>query len=968
MAHRQVTIDLNLFYQNVRGIRTKLKVWKTNLMLMEYDVVGVTETFLDRSIMNNEVSCGNWSIQRRDRDSPGGGVLLAAREGITLQRRKDLETARGEDLWASFSIQGGTVFVCVVYISPSATDNIYLDWFCKVESFIFKLKGRVIILGDINLNSASVNVNNYYCYFITYCGMKEMNEVFNKRGSKLDIVLVQECAGVTKVNVSQSEGIVPLDSYHPPLDINIKIAVRTSSISKIGPSNISDAMDWNFAKADYSRIAELLSGTNWEAVTDAKDVKTATNNFYKIIYEIFNSGVPKKLRPNKSSNRYPVWFDRNIIRDIKRKTQLHRALKRGKSDDTGRLHSNIRASLKKRVDEAYNAYMERIEKNLKHKPQQFWSHVSGLRGKGAFEPGILHDGVMYGEAQAAEVFAQFFSSMFLCDSPILNPNKILSTTGALRQLDSAYINIFKLNHHDIQRSICKMKTDGSPGPDGIPPSILEMFKDKLVIPMCHIINTAIHTGEYPDQWKMSRVTPVPKSNCKLSVEDYRPIAVLSAPAKLFERVVHDAIYSQVNIHLCNEQHGFRKGRSVETNLLTTVEYISKSMDYGCEVDVVYFDFRKAFDRVDNDILLGKLKTLGFAPRLLHLFSNYLRDRQQYVRYGSYVSQPYHTRSGVSQGSILGPLLFLIMMNDLVQVIKNAKCIMYADDLKLAFEIKKESDCRLLQNDVESVFEWSKQNKMLFNNEKCCVMTFGRKLSKIRYRYTLGNDRLTRVESTKDLGVMFDSRLTFHDHIIFLVKESFRRLGFVLRNCRDFRNSLTIKLLYYALVRSKLEAGCCVWHPYESTYTLMLEKVQKTFLRYLYKRIYTYYPYLYPTSFLLGSLGLNSLRARREKDQILTGMKIIRGYIDAPDLHNQLSLLFVPERCVRWRAGRPRRLFAAPRVRTAARAQSPLCRILAQINALLTDKPECDVYGDGWQEILNNCIIFCEKNECESTCL
>ena len=524
--------------------------------------------------------------------------------------------------------------------------------------------------------------------------------------------------------------------------------------------------------------------------------------------------------------------------------------------------------------------------------------------------------------------------------------------------NSNYINIFQFSLDDVQYGINKLKPRSSVGPDSIPPFILKHFKQLFSTPLCHIFNMSLAEGVYPYHWKISRVTPIPKTTDKSAVEGYRPIAILSSPAKIFENVLHKLIYSQVEKYLCNYQHGFRCKRSVNTNLLTITEYISKHLDNKRQVDVLYFDFCKAFDRVNNDILLLKLSAIGFCPNLLRLLADYLRDRQQFVRLGIYVSRPYHTRSGVSQGSILGPLLFLLMVNDLPSSAKFAECLLYADDLKLYSVVGTVSDCEAVQNDINAIYEWGVQNKMEFNVSKCYVMTFGRMRHPIDFEYKLNGTIITRSTNMKDLGVTFDQKLTFHDHVSAVAKESFKRLGFVLRNARDFRNEQVIRLLYSTLVRTKLEASSSVWNPHEAKYALLLEKVQKAFLRFLYGRTRGYYPYLYPTKFLLGCLGYHMLETRRACDQIGVMLKICRGITDAPDIHNELIRLHTPDNYLR---GRRHQLLSLPSRRTAARAASPVPRVLTALNKLVEANLDCDLFADKFVDLMVKCLHFCESN-------
>lgn len=299
-----------------------------------------------------------------------------------------------------------------------------------------------------------------------------------------------------------------------------------------------------------------------------------------------------------------------------------------------------------------------------------------------------------------------------------------------------------------------------------------------------------------------------------------------------------------------------------------------------------------------------------------------------------------------------------MINDLPAVVTNAKSLLYADDLKLYLEIESEADCLAVQRDIDAIFEWSVVNKMDFNAKKCYSMTFGRMWHPTLFNYKINNLDIARVTTIKDLGVTFDRKLTFHDHIIDLSKESYRRLGFVLRNASDLRNHHVIRLIFSALVRSKLESSAIVWNPHECTYSLLIEKVQKAFLRYLYKRFYGYYPFMYPTRFLLGCLGYNSLEVRRAYDQLTMACKLLRSKIDAPDLSDELIRFYVPDRYLR---ARKHKLFDVPLCRTVAREYSPIPRVLTALNALLDANPECDLFADGWMKVLSECLRYCERD-------
>lgn len=954
---------MDVIYQNVRGLNTKLTSFKQNLLSTESDIVAVTESFLTDAVDDTELVGGEWSVVRRDRatGARGGGVLLAARPGLEMQRHPNFESKLGEDLWVTFIKNDITCYMCVVYIPPSASDDVYMSWFHAVESVLITIDGIVLIVGDLNLNPlyTSQSVLCYYAYFLSVCGLCEKNVVMNAHGGMLDVVLVSERLVEVDVLEGEGGGLVPSrDPYHPPLDIFISLdetLLRCPS-EQIEPSNLDAQYDWNFAKGDYLLLYTLVSEVNWKDVLETRDIERAVDLFYRTLYDIFNVCIPKKTRFNKPVRRYPIWFTADLIRDIKVKAAIHRKWKATKDRTVYAEFSKLRAEIKTRVSAAYDVYISRIQSKLKSDPRAFWQHIDSLRSKGGFVSEVSFEGRQYVGPNTTQAFSEYFASVFLPDVPLLDCKFNRDTC----QKSSNYISLHHVTEKEVETAIRHLKPNSALGPDFLPAYVVKGCVDFLKAPILFLFNLALSTGKYPQQWKVTRVRPIPKTKDIADVEKYRPIAILSTLAKLFESILHRTLSVQLKPFLCDSQHGFRENRSVDTNLLILGNIISEHLDRAIQVDVVYFDFQKAFDRVDNDVLLLKLDNIGFAPNLLKFFASYLRDRRQYVQHGHFVSAPYHTRSGVSQGSILGPLLFGIMVNDLGSVVRNARSLLYADDLKLVYGVERYEDCASLQEDIASVYRWSVANKLLFNLSKCYVCSFTRSSIPIVTQYELGPVPIERVFSVKDLGVVFDTRLTFNDHIRDLASNSFRRLGFVTRNVRDFYDPVAIKILYNALVRSKLEASAVVWNPHEKTYVLLLEKVQKSFLRMLYKKIYGYYPFMYPTNFLLGTLGYNSLEVRRNFKLLGVACRVLRGDSECPELVEQLVKLVVPD--VPRIALRPRLrpLLAVPAARTVSHRNSPILRALALLNSLLVSAPQCDLLAWRWAAVCQECLRFCEK--------
>lgn len=959
---------LSVYYQNVRWLKSKLEQWRNNLIIADnLQLVAATETNTDESVSDAELcgAGGGWTVLRRDRRArAGGGVLLAAAAPIVLERLPTYETSDGEDLWAKFLFNGHSLYVCVVYIPPTSSDDTYMKWFNSVETMC-SIHGspKLLVFGDLNLHSASNNVNNYFKCFSALCDLVQYNCVSNKNKRMLDVVLASaELGSAVCVRAAEpAEQLVKVDGHHPPLMVDIRYSF-SKQVRRLDPSNISAEMDWNFRKGDFFALYNIIKNTNWNHIYNFNDVNNALNFFYNSIYDAFDLCIPKKVRKTTSSRVYPVYYTKSIIRDIQCKAESHRMWKRTGDPNHRADFQRMRSQIKGNVKTAHLNYTKMISDNLCKNPKEFWQYINSLRTTGGLEPVVTRGEVEYTGRGAAGAFADHFSSVFLPERPALDP----AAAAAAPPADCRRVHLQALRPADVRAAVGKLKPGSSPGPDAVPAYIIKGCLDELIAPITYIFNLILDTGHYPTRWKKSRVTPIPKSGSKTKVENYRPIAILSALAKVFETALHNSLLPQCLPYITDAQHAFLPRRSVNTNLVTLVDYVSREMDHGNQVDVVYLDFQKAFDRVDNDTLLVKLGTMGFTPRLLKLFASYLSDRQQYVKYGAHVSDYYLTPSGVSQGSNLGPFLFLILINDLPDVVRESTVLIYADDVKLVKACRTPADHDALQRDIGAVHAWSVANRLHFNLNKCEAMTFSRGRSPRQHQYSVGDAPVARVQGVRDLGVWFDPELTLREHAQRVTDAAHRRLGFVLRNAAPLSTAAT-RTLYAALVRSVVESSAVVWSPHEDKYIIMLERIQKKFLRSLYKKTFAYYPYLYPTLFIQGQLGYQSLEVRRSLALSKFTLQVLRNKIDCVALVQIFVRLAVPSaHCAfRLRARAPR-VLAPAAGRTAQRRQSPAERARHMLGAVLAEAPHCDLFASEMACLMNECRMMYERNGRKST--
>ena len=469
-------------------------------------------------------------------------------------------------------------------------------------------------------------------------------------------------------------------------------------------------------------------------------------------------------------------------------------------------------------------------------------------------------------------FADYFNSVY-CTSkqPVNFTDQYVNANEC--------ITLPLVTEDEVSSALKKSKNSFTMGPDGIPSFLLKDCACVFAKPLVFIFNLIIKTSTFPLSWKTAIICPSFKKGNLADVSNYRPISLLNNFAKIFESILYKYIYREVKRYISPYQHGFMEKRSTVTNLVCFSQFAIEAVDNKCQVDTIYLDFQKAFDQLDYYLLLKKLNYFGFSDSLITLLESYLVGRSQYVQYRCHRSEKIFPGSGVPQGSNLGPLLFLLFINDLADVIKSDK-LLYADDCKVFKIVNSIEDCKSLQNDLDAIQNWCLSNHLFLNIGKCLVVTYSRKLSPIISHYLINNVNINRVGTVMDLGVLFDSELTFVPHIDNMVTKAYKVLGFIYRNAREFHQIRTLKILFFSLVRTRLEYGSVVWHSMYKVHIQKIESVQRGFLKFLAFRESGVYPSRgYCHSLLLSRFNIVSLNTRRIISHVRFLIHLINNKID-----------------------------------------------------------------------------------------
>jgi hypothetical protein len=411
----------------------------------------------------------------------------------------------------------------------------------------------------------------------------------------------------------------------------------------------------------------------------------------------------------------------------------------------------------------------------------------------------------------------------------------------------------------------------SPGPDAMHPRVLKELKNEIVYPLKVIFESSLENNTLPYDWKSGNITPIYKKGKKGDVKNYRPVSITSIVGKILESIVRDSLikHFQENNLFSNKQYGFIKGRSTVSQLLTLMDKWTEALEQGGQVDVIYTDLEKAFDKVPHEQLIRKLKSYKINTNIINWINSFLSDRRQRVRISDSFSKWEKVMSGIPQGSILGPLLFIIYINDLEDSCsENSHVALYADDTKLYKYVKHENDAIKLQEDLNNISVWINDWLLSLNIEKCKVISIGRNAT-IDFQYKIDDYELEKLYEIKDLGVTFDSKLKFTAHINDKVNKAFSVLGVINRNFKYMERN-TFIMLYKSMVRPHLEYANLVWHPYRKDEINKLEKVQRRAT----KLVSSLKTLSYENR--LKKLNLPTLSFRRLRGDMIEVYKIVTG--------------------------------------------------------------------------------------------
>ena len=639
---------------------------------------------------------------------------------------------------------------------------------------------------------------------------------------------------------------------------------------------VVNSSKYNYNKGDYNGLCNYIN--NNMNKNHESNINLAWENFKDILSDGVRLYVPTiksstwKLKPN-----WKCPLDEDIRKLISKKHRLWTRYIETKD----KKYKTTRNLVKKKCKKNDQSKQKEIAKSCKSNPKVFWQYVRSKTNT----PNCMGDIktkdknnqeiIITNDKDKANTFVDYFSNVFITEPN--HPDTIPKLDIPL--IAATPMKTLTVHKYTIHEQLLKLKTDKSPGPDNIHPRILKETADSISSSLCTLFNLSLNQGIIPNDWQCSIVTAIHKKGNKSLTSNYRPISLTCISCKIMESLIRNHImeYFHTNNLFSSKQFGFIKGRSTVLQLLNLIDSWTSSLENGGQIDVIYTDFEKAFDKVPHLRLLYKLQSYGINEQILNWIRGFLCTRKHCVKVNGVLSDWRPVTSGIPQGSVLGPLLFIIYINDLPNECMNlSELFMFADDTKLYKYILNNFNSTTLEQNCQALFNWSQKWLMSLNISKCKVLSIGRRdIIHNSYGFDTpqsGFVQLERVDKMKDLGVTFDDDLSFKSHIYEKINKAYQMLGIMRRNFRHVDKD-TFKLIYVSLVRSQLEYAHAVWNPYKIAFIRDLEKVQKRATKLV--RACKSLPYRERLIYL----NLPSLKYRRIRGDMIEVFKMLNGFYD-----------------------------------------------------------------------------------------
>jgi len=795
-----------------------------SLLDRHFDIYGFSETWFNYESDSSSVGISGYSsVNSIRQDRAGGGASLFINPNINYRERNDLilDCDHCDSVFIEINSKSSNIIVGIVYKPEYVVFDDFINQLSRTLDTISNEKKTCYLMGDFNIdllkydNSPKVKqfVNLFFSHDYFPCIDRPSRVSHNHFGdicfSLIDNIFCND------VTINHKSGLIITDiSDHFPTFTTSKgnrfITPLTPTVRKsrqLKPENIKG-------------LNNALSLTNWDLVYDTDNPEEAYNLFNDKLLNQLDIHCPLKLTKNNRRNTpKKPWITKGLLTSIKTKDKLYKRFLSKPNDNNKQVYTKYRCHLTSLLRIAKKSYYTNQIELHNNDMKKMWSTLNNLlgRNKQVKLPDFFIDtsGNKISRAQdIANKFNDFFTSIGASLA-----NKIPPPTGDFQPQPMASLSnslfLSPTTPDELMKLSAKLKSSHSSGIDGISSILLKSIIKNISTILSHIFNLSINSGIVPTKLKIAKVTPIFKSGDSHDFSNYRPISILPAISKLLEKVIYNRIYNFISTHniLTPYQFGFRQKRSTLMAINELYCRIAHNLDSKLHTIGIFLDLSKAFDTLNHRILLNKLNAYGIRGVANDWISSYLHDRKQYVVFNQNSSDLAPITCGVPQGSILGPLLFLLYINDLPLCSKNADFILFADDTNILFSHQDHKILEnIINNEMNVISNWFKMNKLSLNVKKTNFMIFKNKHSPkkvIEINIFIDNNKIEKVTTTKFLGVLIDDNLSWKSHTSHICKIISKYNG-IIRKVRPFLPQSSLSTLYNTFVLPYISYCNVIW--------------------------------------------------------------------------------------------------------------------------------------------------------------
>ena len=680
--------------------------------------------------------------------------MLLKTTNLVASHRCDLDS-EGEIVWLQLDLVGSKPLLIGAYYRPQTTTDIE-----KLRDSINKIDiqkhSEIWIGGDFNLSDVNWSdlVVKPGSKFSVLCqslidltcdfGLEQLVRFPTRLNNILDLFMTSNPSLVEKC--SSIPGMSDHDAI-PVIILNTKPMKNKQKPRKI----------FLYKKANISELCNEVSKISEDFIK--KDINPTTteclwNEFKERVHLAVSNNIPTKM---VSGNKPPPWINQKLKRQYKQKQRAYNAKKNNPSPEAEQRFNDLRNKIKKESRKRKRQY---IHDTTLESSKPFYSFIKSMRTDNCGIQALKdHNQLISDNKGKAQLLNDQFRSVFTEEPPGETPSP------STRDQDIPTIPEIVIKEEGVKKLLEELNPNKAAGADEITTWVLKTTAEVITPALTVIFNSSLDSGRLPSDWLQANVSPIYKKGDRTLPLNYRPVSLTSVCSKVMEHIVHSTVMNHLDHHdiLCPEQHGFRKGHSCESQLISTIQDLTSTADNNYQTDMIIMDFEKAFDKVSHRRLLAKTHDYGIRGKLYDWVKTFLTERKQRVVVNGEYSDWVSVTSGVPQGTVTGPLWFLIFINDLPNNI-SSKIRLFADDCVIYRTIRGPSDADLLQQDLHKLTDWQNKWLMRFNEKKCYVMRIAQARSPLQFEYTLNGSQLQSTSCHGYLGVDISSDLKWNQHI------------------------------------------------------------------------------------------------------------------------------------------------------------------------------------------------------------